>query len=380
MREGEFYYCLSTDTNLFGVQISRSRDLLHWELYKTAFESMPLPISRHTGAKGFWAPELIRVGDEYRLYCCASAFGTTQSTIALAKARSIEDEFEYVGDVLRTYHNGRTDSPNAIDPNVVQDRDGRYYMAYGSFFGGIYIAPLDEEGFLAEAGYGTLIAGGAHTAVEGPYIYYDEASDLYNLFVSYGSLTYDYNIRVGRAQDITGPYLDSQGYPLTDLDPVHSVGDKLAGGYDFDLPGEEGFMAPGHNSVVLLDDGPYVVHHVRRAYQANPSYLHLRKIYYLTNGQILLSPVVRDATPETLSRSLPEHFSCIRLDRWNNGVTYGRKLRSDALDCRFEGEHLLLSLDNQQFKGYLLSHGPDTYLTAISETGECLWAKGYEED
>lgn len=378
VREAGSYYCFSTDTHLKGVQIAKSEDLLHWELLKTALPAFPEPVVRHTRNQGFWAPEVVRVGAEYRLYCCASSFGTSQSVISLATAPSLEADFVYQGDVLRTYHTGRFDTPNAIDPNVVADREGRLHMVYGSFFGGIYIAPLDESGFLAEPGYGTRIAGGQHTAVEGGYIHYSAEHDRYYLFVSYGSLTYDYNIRVGQAQDLHGPYLDSQGHDLCDLDPIRSVGDKLAGGYNFDLPGCEGRMGPGHNSLAALDDGLYVVHHIRKEFEVRQSYLHLRKLFWLDNGQVFLSPVPRDETLVEAGGSLPDFISLVRFDRFNNGVTYGRKLavKDLALTTTPEGE-LTLALYGSSYRGLVLRHGEEVYLSAVSETGECLWGRGF---
>ena len=91
--------------------------------------------------------------------------------------------------------------PNAIDPNVIKDpKTQKLYMVYGSFFGGIYIKELDAAtGRAKDQDFGKKLVGGSGMAIEGPYIVYNREHDNYYLFVSYGSLSSDYNIRVARS-------------------------------------------------------------------------------------------------------------------------------------------------------------------------------------
>ncbi len=372
------FYCFSTDTKVRGVQIAVSDDLLHWRLQAPALPVSPVSVLAHVGETGYWAPEVVRAGDEWRLYCCASQFGKSQSVIGLATSAAISGPYTYRGDVLRTYHTGRYDAPNAIDPNVVTDRDGTAYLVYGSFFGGIYIARLREDGLLADSGYGTRIAGGEHRPVEGGYVLYDGRSDRFYLFVSYGSLRYDYNIRVASSQKITGPYLDSEGRPMTDLDPVMSAGDKVAGGFNFDCPGHEGWMAPGHNSILRLDGGFYAVHHIRREGEARPSFLQLRKVFFAKElPQIFLSPVPYDGTEPRIPKpaELKGRVSLIRHDKYNNGVTYGRKLPIDAVLAGYDelGGEITIAAYGRRYTGTAFVQSDALYFTAIDKDGECVW-------
>jgi arabinan endo-1,5-alpha-L-arabinosidase len=99
LKEESRYYCFSTDTNIEGVQISVSDDLLSWQLHRPALAEIPAEVVRHTGRipsgpragrVNFWAPEVIRAEGEYRLYFCSSSFGLSQSMIGLATSKSID--------------------------------------------------------------------------------------------------------------------------------------------------------------------------------------------------------------------------------------------------------------------------------------------------
>ncbi|WP_144469727.1 family 43 glycosylhydrolase, partial [Bacillus thuringiensis] len=81
-------------------------------------------------------------GDTYRLYYSASSFGSTHSAIGLLTSKSPEGPWKDVGLVVKTAGQEK-DGLNAIDANPVLDALGNPWMVYGSFFDGIYIAPLD---------------------------------------------------------------------------------------------------------------------------------------------------------------------------------------------------------------------------------------------
>jgi arabinan endo-1,5-alpha-L-arabinosidase len=391
--EGDRYFCFSTDTNIEGVQISVSDDLVNWKLHCPALAEIPDEVVRHTGRipsgprhgqVNFWAPEVVvptggaEGGGEYRLYFCSSMFGVSQSMIGLAVSAAIDGPYQYRGCVLKTYHTGRFDSPNAIDPCVARDRDGLPYLVYGSFFGGIYIAPLDADGFMSKPGYGKRIAGGEHRPVEGAYILYDTEGDRFCLFVSYGSLLRDYRICLAYSGNIEGPYFDSAGHEMTNLDPVLSVGDKIAGGYNFDIPGTDGFMAPGHNSLLLLDDGWYMTHHIRREGVLDPSYLHIRKVFFTKTRQIFVSPVPGKIIPAIPGESdLTGNVSVVRHDPFNNGVTYGRKMKFSDLNLRRHDEECSLNLYNTDYEGRIFIQDGIVYFSAISVRGECVWGRSY---
>ncbi|MBB3108761.1 arabinan endo-1,5-alpha-L-arabinosidase [Paenibacillus phyllosphaerae] len=299
-KDGDLYYVFSTDTVAGdmqgftfrgGIQVRRSSDLIHWDWVGYAMDGVPADAKSWTGAVGMWAPEVCKIGDLYYLYYCASQFGKNQSFIGVAVSSSIEGPWTDLGEVVKT---SPADAPNAIDPNLVDDREGRLWLVYGSFFGGIYAAELNRAtGKLLLPGFGTLIARRDKTregAVEGPYVIYHPEHDYYYLFVSYDSLFSNYNVRVGRSKQITGPYVDYNGHELTDIDrlPPHEIGTKLMGGYRF--RGEAGVLAPGHNSILREGSRYYIVHHERSEQSPKHFAMQVREIHWTLEGWPVVSP------------------------------------------------------------------------------------------
>ncbi len=274
----------------------RSKDLINWEQIGRVTDKPPAEAFEHVGTNAIWAPDIVKVGDEYRLYCSNSSFGVQQSCIYMAVADNAEGPFIPRGIVVKT---DNTCPLNAIDANIIQDvNSGEQYMVYGSFWGGCHILKLDKEtGLAGEEGFGKCIARRplwCDGAIEGPYIIYNPDTKYYYLFVSYGSLNSDYNIRVGRSKCVTGPYLDHNDRDMTDLNDFdNTLGYMIACGYSF----HEGtqYMGPGHNSVLRDFDGEwYLVHHIRQKNfkGGEPSTMHVRKILWSEDGWPLASPEI----------------------------------------------------------------------------------------
>ena len=285
------YYVYGT-----GAEGLRSKDLIIWERMGKITDEPPKEAQDHVGTNYIWAPDIVKEGDEYRLYCSNSSFGVQQSCIYLAVADNAEGSFIPRGVVVKT---DDSCGMNAIDANIIEDIENKkQYMVYGSFWGGIHIIELDRKtGLAAEEGHGKCIARRplwGDGAIEGPYIIYNPDTAYYYLFCSYGSLSSDYNIRVARSKSVLGPYLDHNGREMTDLnDDDNSIGYMIACGYAF----HEGtqFMAPGHNSVLHDFDGSwYLVHHVREKNfkEVGPSTMHVRKMYWSEDGWPLASPEI----------------------------------------------------------------------------------------
>ncbi|MBR6395369.1 MAG: glycoside hydrolase family 43 protein [Lachnospiraceae bacterium] len=169
--------------------------------------------------------------------------------------------------------------PNCIDPALFHSSEGKLYMAYGSWSGGIFMYEMDETTGLpiypskeeaendksVDAYFGKRVAGGLHNSCEGPYVYYNEGTGYYYLLVSYGELTNEggYQIREFRSKEPMGPYTDAKGEELKMVADHSQYGVKMAGNYSFPSL-KKGYMAPGHCSVFENEDGKiYICYHQR---------------------------------------------------------------------------------------------------------------------
>ncbi|MBD7915735.1 arabinan endo-1,5-alpha-L-arabinosidase [Clostridium sp. Sa3CUN1] len=296
-KDNDFYYVFSTDVlekDLINpaIQMRKSKDLINWEYVGNVVNKVPLIAYEWTRADGIWAPEVIKVENKYYLYYCASVFGKTRSCIGLLESDSINGPWKDNGIVIKTDFK---DNRNAIDPNLILDKEGRLWMAYGSFWNGIYILELNRDTGKPKFknDFGKQIACRSHLvdgAIEGAYITYNSIFNKYYLFVSYDSLFSDYNIRVGRSDSIEGPYVDINGVEFTNINVENPnyVGNKIIGGYRF--KNSSGFISPGHNSVLNDEENYYLVHHIRNAENHNKFYLNIRRIFWTDGGWPIVSP------------------------------------------------------------------------------------------
>ncbi|SER28396.1 arabinan endo-1,5-alpha-L-arabinosidase [Gracilibacillus ureilyticus] len=365
IKDGEWYYVFSTDAQhggVFkaGIQIRKSKDLINWQWVGRAFaEGVPETAKQWTGAKGLWAPEIVKYEGVYYMYYAASQFGKTQSFIGVAKSDHIEGPYQDLGEVYKSEEG--TDGPNAIDPNITFDRDGKPWMVYGSFFGGLYVAEVDPEtGKFVKQGRGTLIAKRNHSvdrALEGPYIVYNPTFDYFYLFVSYDSLFSNYNIRIARSKNIEGPYEDFRGNVMTDLEsPQYEIGTKVLGGYRF-MDGE-GWVAPGHNSILTDNGDYYVCHHVRAPKDKRWHYLHIRKIGWTSDGWPLVSPERYAGEENHLieENRLYGEWEWIHVDQLNDGQDVAKmvQLDKDTWQQQSAGNCYTILLNGTKYDGVVM--------------------------
>ncbi|GIG36021.1 arabinan endo-1,5-alpha-L-arabinosidase [Cellulomonas pakistanensis] len=306
------YWLFSTDASgdgplpRAGVQVRRSSDLVTWTFHGWALAGVPAVAAAWSGASGLWAPDVVRVPDavpvpddaRWRMYYSASTFGSRTSAIGLATAPHPAGPWADRGLVVTSRHDA--DGPNAIDANAVVDGDGRHWLVYGSFFGGIHALELDAASGLVlgadgpSAGPGVLLARRPHAveaAVEGAFVL-PRPGGGYALLTSFDSLFGTYHLRVVAGPSVTGPYADVRGRSATDVaaDPVGSVvlgGHRLAGG--------RGWLAPGHASVLtepLASGGArqLLVHHVRDADDPAKHEVQVRRLAWTAGGWPLVSP------------------------------------------------------------------------------------------
>lgn len=292
-----YYYVYSTDAQKGTllqkrVQVRRSKDMITWEYVGIALQSIPEESVKLNGADYVWAPQVIYLHGKYYMYYCTTAFGRKLSYIGLAISDKPEGPFIPEGKILTCV---QKDPVNVIDPNVMFDAEGKLWMVYGSFFGGIYILPLDKKTGLrpkGDSGWGTKIAGGSHTPFEGPCIVLKD--DYYYLFLSTGDLNTDYCIHVARcpvSSGITGPYLDYEGKDVNDALPntCRTIGNKILG--SFAITNERGIRAPGGQHVFKDGEKFYMVHHTRTTFKESYFfYLNVREVYFNEDSWPVVNP------------------------------------------------------------------------------------------
>ncbi len=340
-----------------------------------------VPSSRNEGSP-FWAPDLIKFNGKYHLYYAISSFGSTQSYIGLATSDKLCGEYKHICAVHRSKA-GEMSKPNAIDPCVKFDKNGKLFMSYGSYFGGIYIKELDNlTGSPKNINeIGTKIAGGNGAPIEGSYIIYNRKTKFYYLFVSYGGLVDSYNVRVGRSKNILGPYLDPSGKNLTDID-WDSTGGMIIGNYHFSHQ-KDTYTAPGHNSI-LEDDGKYYfIHHTRLNNDPSKHYLNVRSLFFNQNGWPVVMPNRYDLDKLYYSnKNISGIYNVIYFPKFTGAKTNQSKSVKIELgkNLNKHSKFIEFSNENEIFYGVmclLFDEGLNSTtlgFSAMSENGETIYA------
>jgi arabinan endo-1,5-alpha-L-arabinosidase len=217
--------------------------------------------------------------------------------------------------------------PNNIDPCVFYDEEGKLWMSYGSWSGGIWMLELDENtglrdydvaytltgtgnGITEDPYFGKKIAGGYYVSGEASYIEY--IGGYYFLFMSYGGLAAggvanDYNnggyqMRVFRSEKPDGPYKDSNNisavynsYQLNfGANAQSDRGVNIFGAYtDWgnQTKGNYGERSQGHNSIIAAEDGrTYLVYHTRFQNAGEGHQVRVHQVFQNKDGWLVAAP------------------------------------------------------------------------------------------
>ena len=304
-----------------------------------------------------WAPDVIynKAMGKWCMYLSVNG-DYWYSSIILLTADNIEGPYRYQGPVVISgFKNGtefkdtdlelvlgsldalpdryQTDNrwgerwPNNIDPCVFYDEEGRLWMSYGSWSGGIWMLELDEEtglrdydvtyeqvgtgnGITVDPYFGKKIAGGYYVSGEASYIEY--IGGYYFLFVTYGGLAaggvandYNnggYNMRVFRSTNPDGPYVDARNtnavftsYKLDfGPDANDNRGVNIFGAYGEwgnQTKGNYSERSQGHNSIIAAEDGrTYLVYHTRFQNRGEGHEVRVHQVFQNEDGWLVAAP------------------------------------------------------------------------------------------
>ena len=284
IRQDSLYYIFCTGQ---GISVYSSTDHRHWRREPPVFGQPPQwAVDAVPGFRGhIWAPDISYYNGLYYLYYAVSAFGKNTSCIGLAVNKTLQRggkdyHWEDLGKVIQSVP-GR-DRWNAIDPNLAVDENGTPWLAFGSFWDGIKLVRLSndrrspaepEQWFtiasrLRDRTAADTAAG--DDAIEAPFIFRKDG--WYYLFVSFDYCCRGekstYKMMMGRAQQITGPYLDKEGRPM-----AHGGGSLLQ-------EGDSSWYGVGHNAVVSFDDGDWLIFHGYDAHDKGRPKLRMERLVW----------------------------------------------------------------------------------------------------
>lgn len=301
-KEGAKYYVFSTGP---GITFYSSSNMVDWQPEGRVFPGQPTWAKR--AAPSFdghiWAPDIQHHNGKYYLYYSVSGFGKNTSGIGVTVNQTLDPRspnyrWDDQGMLLQSVP-GR-DQWNAIDSNIVEDGEGVAWMSFGSFWSGIKLVKLDDSWTkLAEPQQWHSIARRERPAfaadsapepaeIEAPFIF--KKNGYYYLFASWGlccrGKDSTYKVVVGRAREVTGPYLDRAGV------------DMARGGGSLVIEGDKDWKALGHNSAYTIDGKDLMVLH---AYETADKYQQKLKILEMKWD--------KDSWPTVDSRDLNRYIS-----------------------------------------------------------------------
>lgn len=320
---------------VFGSHLAAAKtdDLMNWEsisshvsednpLFENVFDELREAFD-WAESDTLWATDVVELNGKFYMYYNACKGDSPRSALGIAVADDIEGPYKDEGIFLKS---GMWDElsedgtiydanihPNVIDPHVFFDANGKLWMVYGSYSGGIFILEMDENTGLPleNQGYGTKLMGGNHSRIEAPYIQYIPETGYYYLYVTFGGLdaTGGYNMRVARSENPEGPYVDAEGNDMTNVrgsdgsffddEAIEPYGVKLMGNYLFERNlGEAGtgigtgYVSPGHNSVYYDEQTKeqFLIFHTRFPERGEQHEIRVHQMFMNEDGWPVVAP------------------------------------------------------------------------------------------
>ncbi|MEK0307170.1 glycoside hydrolase family 43 protein [Bifidobacterium sp. IMAU50988] len=342
VRSGKDYY-------VFGSHraYAKSTDLVNWtpftnnlsrdyeKIFADIWKDWPKQSSNPDVKGNMWAPD-VYYNKTMKKWCMYLSLNGAEhrSVIVLLTADRVDGDWTYVGPVIYSgftranymstdipkvlgddpgldrYQSYTDTGINAIDACVKDDGQGGLWMSFGSWFGGVWMIRLDPATGLrdyrttyetkpnvSDAYYGHKIAGGFGNSGEGSALLHTNGH--WYLFLSYGKLvqTGGYQMRMFRADKITGPYLDQAGNPAISTSTAadnwtDKTGIRLMASYQWsgDRKGDIEVSQGGNTALHDEDGTDYVVYHTRFSDRKEEHQIRVRQLIPTSDGWLVAAP------------------------------------------------------------------------------------------
>ncbi|MFS1059014.1 glycoside hydrolase family 43 protein [Enterococcus casseliflavus] len=419
------------------MQFAKSQDLMKWEQISnsvsedTLFENIREELAEefeYAQTDTLWASDIQQFKNgKYYLYYCLCQGTSPLSVMGVAVSDSIEGPYEKFESFLYSGTSPQFGEaynaaihPNAIDPHVFYDNEGKLWMVYGSYSGGIFILEMDDETGLPKDrnSYGTHLMGGNHSRIEAPYIQYNQENGYYYLFTSFGGLDADggYNLRVARSKNPDGPYEDSQGNPMAEVKgkfgtvfddaSIQDFGTKIMGNFLYtENTSNEGvgYVSPGHNSTYYDEETNqyYLIFHTRFPNSGEYHSVRVHQMFFTEAGWPVVSPLrySEETIADYTKNQVTGVYTLISFDKFltddlkepqeitveKNGTIKGDRTGTWELAEKNSQEDSSVVIDDTVYKGKFLSGWDENQqkqvmtFTGTSEAGVPLFIVRNEE-
>ncbi|MBR7837551.1 arabinan endo-1,5-alpha-L-arabinosidase [Actinospica durhamensis] len=258
-----------------GIEMSTSTDRVSWSSDGQVLASGATWATAYGGYDDLWAPDVSYHNGVYWLYYAVSSFGSNVSAIGLATSTTAAPG-SWTDHGL-VYASQSSSDYNAIDPALLVDTSGHWWLSFGSFWSGVKMIQIDPSTGKQLASNTTrysISERPSPDAEEASYVY--PHGGYYYLFTSFDyccrGTSSTYRIMVSRATSPTGPYTDESGVAAT------------AGG-GTQILGTHGYViGPGGQSILSDTDGDVLVYHYYSGNLNGTAQLGLNHLSWGSNG------------------------------------------------------------------------------------------------
>jgi arabinan endo-1,5-alpha-L-arabinosidase len=277
IKQGDTYYVFHTGN---GISIKTSKDKIHWKRDSSVFSMKALPawltkdIPEQKGH--LWAPDISYRDGKYHLYYSVSAWMNFNSSIGYATNTTLDRNdaaYKWVDEGQIISYKDGGEGVNVIDPNVFVDKDGKVWLAYGSYKAGLRLLELDRKTGKLKSDPPQLTT---LTTSLGEGVFIIKGPEYYYIFASRGICCKgnesNYHVAMGRSRTIQGPYLNKQGESWVDNK------------YSLFLEGNYSEPGRGHNGFFTEGDTTFLVYHAYTRSANGVSLLNIKPLYIDEEG------------------------------------------------------------------------------------------------